>query len=210
MRDLFIPKPLDVLTDSEADSQRLRQVGHLLVNIGVALIENGPVPGKVISEGSTESDLLFIDDPKFTELYNNLSESIEMNLDSVTYDSVYELYLSIKSFEESDFVEEFEMCRLSIVFEYFCPTAHTIMYLGDMNEETDYLISECDWSELDAIIYTYLEYCDRYDIVIHTVDGKTAERTIQKLPVEVAKKWYIKGGDFRKVALQFYTENALT
>lgn len=210
MKDLFIPKPIDAVSGIDPDSQTLRQIGHLLVNISEALIENGPVPGKVISKGTAKSDEIFIGVPKFTELYENLTESIEANLDGSSYDSAYDLYLCIKAYVESDYVVPFELCRLNIVFENFCPDAHTMMYLGDMREETEYLMTECDWCELDAIIYTYLEYCERYDIAISTVGDRTVERTIQRLPVDIAKKWYQKGGDFRKVALQFYTENALS
>lgn len=205
--NLIIRPPYEKL--SELDNNILILVCKLLIDIGKWLIDNGPHYGKNPSGIDCWADG-YEDDANFKDLYYGLLTAIKITEDNITIDNIENLYITIHEYEYNYWIDSYYLCRVHHAFKAICKDAYNMMYGGEMDEETTYLIDECDWEELDAIVYTYIEYIKQKHIKPQKTEKANNINKIKPMSIEIAKKWYKQGGDFKETALKFYSDKDLS
>ena len=191
---------------NEYDQNTIYLIGNLLINLSEWMIETAPCIGENPT-GNTGWGNGYENNEEYTLLYNALHNAIVSTKNNITIENIQELYDTLNDFNWNYWIDCYNDCRMHVAFRKYSQDAYNLMYGGELDEETSYLIDECDWDELDAIMYTYIKYCKDNNIIYNIVTKKKKEPKAMSLTL--AKKWYKQGGDFKKVVLQYYNENEL-
>lgn len=141
----------------ELDNETLCKVGKLLINMAEWFLEFGPIPGEPPTREAAYY-ATYESNSEYVKYYNMLEQDIRLVENDMSRDDIIDLFVVLA--EHNDYNCEFlnSDCSLDLAFKDFCQEAYEMMNDKELDEIITTQINAEEWTEIDAIIYTYLEY----------------------------------------------------